>query len=145
MTLASDYKSAFLAVLVLITLVSCSEQGDSSSVWSGTIETPTGETIDIVYNREEVGDSLVYSIDIPGRPDNGMGMLYDFNVFRDTTQLQNFVRFKVMNPLGQEEDCVLPEQPNGSYRGPCVSGISDASTFTIWPPGVKEAYEKATQ
>ena len=131
----------FVSTLACAFLAGCGGQNENENeAWTGTITQQDGNTIDIVYDHEAQGDSVHYYFELgsTGRRIT----LNNVRVQRDSTRDRDFVRFNVRNPAGEEEDCVLPEQTDGSFEGPCVGGpLMGVSTFTMWPTSAQDAPE----
>ncbi|MDT7858353.1 hypothetical protein RQM47_17015 [Rubrivirga sp. S365] len=139
--------TALYAFGVLVTLAAAAGCGreDPDVVWDGQIVLENGSTFPVEYGVFADWESARHFI----RPANTLlepMELNDFRVVSGTSDRPDVVSFNLVNPVGEEDECVLPKQSDGSFRGPCVGGaVSGVSEFTIWPPGWESPDEPSSE
>ena len=120
--LASSYRenemkqillAAIFAVATLTLAPAAIAQSLAEGKWTGTMETPDGEVVDLTYEVKKDGDVLMISL----LPPEGAGADSDRYEFSDVRMEDGNLVFW-WQP-GPRVDCVLEPVDDGAYDGEC--------------------------
>ena len=121
----AQWRVVGLAVfMALVAVGSADGQTLKSGIWTGTIEPPDGEYLDIKYNVRVESDTLKIRIITP-----------EFGEFETTdVRIVDGVLLFGFSP-GQPLSCELKPRDGGRFRGACVDSDGDPGYLTMIPPG----------
>jgi hypothetical protein len=119
---------AVMAVASLTLTPVADGQTLAEGMWTGTIEPPEGEIVDVRYEVKNAGDVMTVAL----LPPEGIGAESRYE-FSD-------VRFENGNLVfwwepGHRVDCVLEPLDGGEYEGECTGGDGRAGYLSMVPPG----------
>lgn len=124
-----------LAVAALTVPPAAVAQSLDEGMWTGTMETPGGEVVDLRYEVKKDGDALKIAL----LPPEEVGADSDRYEFSDVRMEDGNLVFW-WQP-GPRVDCVLEPIEDGAYDGECSTADGDSGYLTMVPPGADAADE----
>ena len=113
--------------MALVAVRSADGQTLEAGIWTGTIEPPEGQYLDITYDVRVESDTLKIKIITP-----------EFGEFETTdVRIVDGVLFFGFSP-GQPLSCELKPRDGGRFRGACVDADGDPGYLTMIPPGAEK-------
>ena len=113
-------------VVGFISVNAANAQDLQAGEWTGTIQPPNAETMDITYDVLVESDSISITIVAPG-----MGEFATTDVRMEDGNL--LFAFTPGTPL----TCVMKPRDGGKYRGACIDAEGEPGYLTMVPPGKK--------
>ena len=121
--------AAIFAVATLTLAPAAIAQSLAEGKWTGTMETPDGEVVDLTYEVKKDGDVLMIAL----LPPEGAGADSDRYEFSDVRMEDGNLVFW-WQP-GPRVDCVLEPVDDGAYDGECSIESGESGYLTMVPPG----------
>ena len=121
--------AAAFAIATVTLVPAASAQSLDEGTWTGTMETPGGDMVDLTYEVQKDGDSLMIAL----IPPEGAGADQDRYAFSDIRMEDGNLVFW-WQP-GPRVDCVLEPIEDGGYDGECSTEGGESGYLTMMPPG----------
>ena len=113
-----------VALLAAGSLTTLHAQTLESGKWTGTVVDPGGQSHEVSFDVQTVGDSL--KISMTGGPESSTF------AFRDI-RFDNGKLLFTWEP-GSPVNCVLEPVPTGGFSGPCTDEEGEGGVMTLVPP-----------
>lgn len=111
-------------------------QSLDEGMWTGTMETPGGEVVDLRYEVKKDGEQLTIAL-LPPEEVGADSDRYEFSDVR--VEDGNLVFWWQPGP---RVDCVLEPIDDGAYDGECSTADGDSGYLTMVPPGADAANDE---
>jgi hypothetical protein len=126
-------KQILLAAVFAVFTVALAPHATAQSLeegrWTGTMEAPDGDVVDLTYEVKKDGDVLTIAL----LPPEGVGADADRYEFSDVRMEDGNLVFW-WQP-GPRVDCVLEPVDDGAYDGECSVENGESGFLTMVPPG----------